>query len=528
MLSARDKYKQLHVRAAEDAADGMTHLTAVEDGPPEPGCNIFWRGRLTPSGEYEICCQTVASACGVRGCGACFCSECLTGRSNFLWDDHEDVAGNRPSYMEKCSFCHTALCHMHQQGGLMLRCDVCDANVCADCSANGALELPIVKCEGRHDLWGGPCRQRVCARHARLCIVESKEIYYEPPHKFQALPYTAFVHSGAATPAAFIREVVHEMPAAGLSSRAMCEHCADRFVQGHSREWQSWQNIIAEVEAREPVGDGTRRLPRCSTIRWVCGTHEVCDSAGLRGWLRLGMTKHRVFSGSLTLFGTGERDAPFPADGSVQQKTLAKWFVGLGKGWEADQRALPTPVNEPFNTTGVARASGGSKAAPRTPNAASDAVVGNIILPGVRIGAEAAPDGSLYYDGYSNLGAHGTLRLWRVCDRDGTPTGLLKGALSFPGRDERHFHFTCFPPGCSAPRANSAYLEGELDAATAREAKRRARMQKQRGGTADVWRSEPYDEEDGGGGAGPSGGAGGRDDDDASMDSYEYDESGES
>ena len=51
-----------------------------------------------------------------------------------------------------------------------------------------------------------------------------------------------------------------------------------------------------------------------------------------------------------------------------------------------------------------------------------------------------------------------------VCMRgaDGRPSGLLKGALTFPGKDERHFHFTAFRSDSAAPRINSAYTDAQL------------------------------------------------------------------
>ena len=80
---------------------------------------------------------------------------------------------------------------------------------------------------------------------------------------------------------------------------------------------------------------------------------------------------------------------------------------------------------------------------------------------------------------------------------DGQPSGLLKGALTFPGKEERHFHFTAFRHQSEAARVNSAYTDAELAGAAAREQRRLVRMAKERsGGFSEYWRSAPRDEEE--------------------------------
>ena len=84
----------------------------------------------------------------------------------------------------------------------------------------------------------------------------------------------------------------------------------------------------------------------------------------------------------------------------------------------------------------------------------------------------------------------------QVRGADGQPSGLLKGALTFPGKEERHFHFTAFRHQSEAARVNSAYTDAELVGAVAREQRRLARMAKQRGGYSEYWRSHPPDAEE--------------------------------
>ena len=65
-MPAKAKYRALHVMRA-----GLQL--------PACNCNMFYRGYLTPGGEYDICDQKLSQACGVKGCAACFCDECLSG-----------------------------------------------------------------------------------------------------------------------------------------------------------------------------------------------------------------------------------------------------------------------------------------------------------------------------------------------------------------------------------------------------------------------------------------------------------------
>ena len=99
----------------------------------------------------------------------------------------------------------------------------------------------------------------------------------------------------------------------------------------------------------------------------------------------------------------------------------------------------------------------------------------NELLPGLELGAEAAP-GDLSPAATPTGAPSGVSRLWQRRGADGQPSGLLKGALTFPGKAERHFHFTAFRHQSEAARVNSAYTDAELAGAAAREQRRLVRM----------------------------------------------------
>ena len=515
-------------------------------------CNLMYRGRLTPRGELDICSNPVGGsadashgfpgfsgrnpgpglACGVRGCAASFCGECVGGGPGGLYDSHTDTdkAGNQPWRMETCSVCGVSVCEPHARTlGLMSSCDVCDLRCCVDCLGDTDIEPPIVTCAGQQGrLAMLPCRKRVCSKHVSVCVVVSPKANLEPPTKFQIIPWQAL--GCAAESDGELKAALEMITSAGrrdgdgtLAYKLMCNECAPTWEARLRDSYERHEGtvaLIAELDPRPvPLAKLVRAMPRkAAAFAWAVGSFELVDRTGARGWLSYGMCERKCLSGSITFFGTAEADAAVPATPDARGKAVAKFFAGLGGGWlaqggkESNESFYPTELMEPFaprgdqvkGTTGGAAAAseaarttrpGKERAQPRAAGAAC-ASESNELLPGLELGAEAAP-GDLSYGGYSNLGAVGTLRLWQVRGADGQPSGLLKGALTFPGKEERHFHFTAFRHQSEAARVNSAYTDAELAGAAAREQRRLVRMAKERsGGFSEYWRSAPRDEEE--------------------------------
>jgi hypothetical protein len=119
-MPAKAKYRELHSRQLP---------------LPTCGCNTMYRGYLCPRGEYDICAQPVVRACGVSGCAACFCRECVSGTFHGL--DYEsacDATGNRPSRMESCQSCGVTVCYAHLRELMQRRTR--NSFLCVDCVAS--------------------------------------------------------------------------------------------------------------------------------------------------------------------------------------------------------------------------------------------------------------------------------------------------------------------------------------------------------------------------------------------------------
>ena len=174
-------------------------------------CNMMYKGRLTPRGSIDICANAVIPdpnrprhpfgwgrdcgpglACGVHGCAAAFCGECV--QPTGLHDGYTDVdkAGNQPWRMETCSFCSVSICEPHARlHGLLSSCDLCDISLCVDCTGEADLVGPFAKCGG-FKFFGHPCRKRTCSKHTMVCVTVARDIGGQPPHKFQCIDWRVF------------------------------------------------------------------------------------------------------------------------------------------------------------------------------------------------------------------------------------------------------------------------------------------------------------------------------------------------
>ena len=527
--------------AEPKAKYAQMHNANVHPGPETFECYTMFHSRFA---RFEMCAEESAQVCGVKGCAAAFCERCISGfHDAYSWNGI-DAAKQAAPKMASCDFCTVSICSEHQAAGLLHTCEDCGVTCCTDCvnevrdtsnlgckTAPAAptltaaclpsilrpqftIELPVQRCKGyKEGLMSSPCDRGICAAHTYLAIIVRPRVRLQPVAHFAHVPLVA---CGSKAPDVFAGEyMADELVDAGEGShvvaQTMCHRCIGTTAKRLSEARKRWEEAQAHVEYFEPISKFSK-AQSFAPWRWAFGLFEVVESGGRRGWLRLGVGSSRLTTGSLTVYGNGEHDASWPEERNAATETLARFFVGLGASWcdpsdPKDKRWLPQKVDHTFSELAAIAKSGDAGASV----AVSPRQSGNVLLPGLKVEATAAPHPDLHYDGFSNLGAVGSVRLWRLCDEgSGEPTGLLKGALKFPGRDEKRLFFTAFPVGSSAPRANSAFAEGELAKEDDRERKRAERMS--RPGTRDYWRSDAP--EDYSGAAAARGGAGDDDEDD--------------